>query len=95
LPATCGLVSGAGGFCRLGSAYASAFLTTNLAFTDWPSVFPNTTYAVALIDRVVHHADVIAIEGDIYRKTPRPTSKPAANARHHEQPARRNLRESR
>ena len=46
----------------------SLVLTTNLAFSDWPSVFPNATCAVALIDRVVHHADVIAIEGDSYRK---------------------------
>ena len=46
----------------------SLVLTTSLAFTDWPSVFPNATCAVALIDRVVHHADVIAIEGDSYRK---------------------------
>jgi DNA replication protein DnaC len=46
----------------------SLVLTTNLAFSTWPSVFPNATCAVALIDRVVHHADVIAIEGDSYRK---------------------------
>lgn len=46
----------------------SLVLTTNLAFSDWPSVFPNATCAVALIDRVVHHADVVAIEGDSYRK---------------------------
>ena len=46
----------------------SLVLTTNLAFSAWPSVFPNATCAVALIDRVVHHADVIAIEGDSYRK---------------------------
>lgn len=46
----------------------SLVLTTNLAFSDWPAVFPNATCAVALIDRVVHHADVIAIEGDSYRK---------------------------
>jgi DNA replication protein DnaC len=46
----------------------SIVLTTNLAFRDWPSVFPNATCAVALIDRIVHHSDVIAIEGDSYRK---------------------------
>jgi DNA replication protein DnaC len=46
----------------------SLVLTTNLAFSDWPTVFPNATCAVALIDRVVHHADVIAVEGDSYRK---------------------------
>lgn len=45
----------------------SLVLTTNLAFQDWPTIFPNATCATALIDRVVHHADVIAIQGDSYR----------------------------
>ena len=45
----------------------SLVLTTNLAFRDWPSVFPNATCATALIDRIVHHADVITIEGTSYR----------------------------
>lgn len=45
----------------------SLVLTTNLAFSDWPTVFPNATCATALIDRVIHHADVIAIEGESYR----------------------------
>ena len=43
-------------------------LTTNLAFADWPTIFPNASCTVALIDRVIHHADVIAIEGDSYRR---------------------------
>lgn len=37
------------------------------AFRDWPTIFPNATCATARIGRVVHHADVIAIEGDSYR----------------------------
>jgi len=45
----------------------SLVLTTNLAFSDWPSIFPSATTATALIDRVVHHADVLAIEGHSYR----------------------------
>lgn len=45
----------------------SVVLTTNLAFRDWSTIFPNATCATALIDRVVHHADVIAIEGESYR----------------------------
>lgn len=45
----------------------STVLTTNLAFSGWPTIFPNATCATALIDRVVHHADVIAIEGESYR----------------------------
>jgi len=46
----------------------SIVMTTNLAFSDWPSIFPNATCATALIDRTVHHADVIAIEGKSYRR---------------------------
>jgi DNA replication protein DnaC len=45
----------------------SLVLTTNLAFKEWPTVFPNATCATALIDRVIHHADVISIEGKSYR----------------------------
>lgn len=45
----------------------SLVMTTNLAFSEWPTIFPNATCATALIDRVVHHADVIAIEGKSYR----------------------------
>jgi DNA replication protein DnaC len=39
-----------------------------LAFSNWPTVFPNAGSAVALIDRIVHHADVISIEGDSFRR---------------------------
>lgn len=48
--------------------HKSVVMTTNLAFSDWPTIFPNATCATALIDRTVHHADVIAIEGDSYRR---------------------------
>ena len=46
----------------------SVVLTTNLAFSDWPTIFPSATSATALIDRVIHHADVTAIEGESFRK---------------------------
>ena len=42
-------------------------LTTNLSFQDWQTIFPNATCTVALIDRVIHHADIITIEGESYR----------------------------
>ena len=45
----------------------SLVLTTNLAFKEWASIFPNATCATALIDRVSHHADVINVEGKSYR----------------------------
>jgi ABC-type uncharacterized transport system substrate-binding protein len=34
-------------------------LTTNSPFSDWPTIFPNAGSAVALIDRLIHHADII------------------------------------
>src|SRR5262245_47028270 len=46
----------------------SLVLTTNLPFSEWPSIFPNAATATALIDRVVHHAEIITIEGDSYRR---------------------------
>jgi DNA replication protein DnaC len=54
----------------------------NLAFSDWPTIFPNAGSAIALIDRLIHHAEIIQIEGDSYRrraaeltrKPPRPKS---------------------
>lgn len=46
----------------------SLVLTTNLPFSEWACVFPNATTVTALIDRVVHHADIITIEGDSYRR---------------------------
>jgi len=60
----------------------SLVLTTNLAFSDWPTIFPNAGSAIALIDRLVHHAEIITIDGDSYRrrvaeakrKPPRPAS---------------------
>jgi DNA replication protein DnaC len=46
----------------------SIVLTTNLPFKQWDTVFPNAACAVALIDRLTHHAEIIAIEGESYRK---------------------------
>src|SRR6266436_1901783 len=44
----------------------SLVITTNLAFKHWDTVFPNAACAVALIDRLTHHAEII--EGESYRK---------------------------
>jgi DNA replication protein DnaC len=46
----------------------SLIVSTNLAFKDWNSVFPNATCIVTLIDRLTHHADVTLIDGDSYRR---------------------------
>lgn len=46
----------------------SIVLATNLAFRDWPTALPNASCATALIDRMIHHADVITIEGTSHRR---------------------------
>jgi len=46
----------------------SLVLTTNLAFSDWPTIFPNAGSAIALVDRLVHHAEIITIEGESFRR---------------------------
>ena len=39
-----------------------------MPFSEWPSIFPNAATAIALIDRLVHHADILTIDGDSYRR---------------------------
>jgi DNA replication protein DnaC len=46
----------------------SIILTTNLPFKQWDTIFPNASCAVALIDRLTHHAEIVALEGESYRK---------------------------
>jgi DNA replication protein DnaC len=45
----------------------STLITTNKSFSEWSEVFPNAACVVALIDRLVHHAEIIAIKGESYR----------------------------
>ena len=45
----------------------SILITTNKAFKDWNTVFPNATSIATLLDRLTHHADITMIEGQSYR----------------------------
>jgi len=42
-------------------------LTTNKPFAEWNEVFPNSSSVTALVDRLLHHAEIVQIEGDSYR----------------------------
>ena len=42
-------------------------LTSNRGFAEWGEVFGDTVVATALLDRLLHHAVVIQIEGSSYR----------------------------
>jgi DNA replication protein DnaC len=46
---------------------ASLIVTSNKAFGRWGEVFSDDIVAAAMIDRLVHHAEVIALKGDSYR----------------------------
>lgn len=45
----------------------STIVTTNRAFSQWYEVFPNAACVVSLIDRLIHNAEVTALEGESYR----------------------------
>ncbi|WP_315901088.1 ATP-binding protein [Leisingera daeponensis] len=42
-------------------------LTSNRGFAEWGAVFGETVVATALLDRLLHHAVVVQIEGASYR----------------------------
>jgi DNA replication protein DnaC len=46
---------------------ASVIVTSNKPFGRWGEVFGDATVAAAMIDRLVHHAEVVALKGDSYR----------------------------
>lgn len=43
-------------------------ITSNRPFRDWDQIFPDTNMTVAAIDRLVHHATIIEIEAESYRR---------------------------
>ena len=45
----------------------SLLLTTNKPFKEWNEVFPNATCVVTLVDRLVHHAEILEVRGNSYR----------------------------
>jgi len=54
--------------------HGSIVLTTNKPFKHWPSIFNNdATLASAVLDRLLHHAETVLIEGSSYRMKNRTT----------------------
>ena len=45
----------------------STMITTNRPFAEWNEVFPNAACVASLVDRLVHHAEILAIDGESYR----------------------------
>lgn len=42
-------------------------VTTNRPFAEWREVFPNAACVVSMVDRLMHNAEIVAIDGDSYR----------------------------
>ena len=42
-------------------------LTTNKIFGEWNQVFPHATCVGTLVDRLLHRAEIVALEGKSYR----------------------------
>ena len=57
---------------------ASLIVTSNKPFGRWGEVFGDDVVAAAMIDRLVHHADVVALKGDSYRLKDRDLGRPPA-----------------
>jgi len=47
--------------------HGSILLTSNTSFSDWGSLLLDEILAAALLDRLLHHAEVISITGPSYR----------------------------
>ncbi len=45
----------------------SMIITSNKAFTEWGGVLGDDVLATAILDRLLHHCDVLAINGPSYR----------------------------
>ena len=46
---------------------ASLVMTSNKPFSGWGEVFGDDVVATAMIDRLVHHAEILSLKGDSYR----------------------------
>jgi hypothetical protein len=43
------------------------FAALNRPFAEWGEVFPNAACVVSLVDRLVHNAEIVHIQGESYR----------------------------
>ena len=51
----------------LGYQNKSTLVTTNHPFAEWREVFPNAACVVSLVHRLLHHAEIVSIEGNSWR----------------------------
>jgi DNA replication protein DnaC len=56
-------------FALISSRYerASLIVSSNKTFSSWAEIFGDPVAVAAMVDRLVHHAEVIVLQGDSYR----------------------------
>jgi len=57
---------------------ASLIVTSNKPFSGWGEIFGDEVTATAMIDRLVHHAEILSLKGDSYRLKDRDLNRPPA-----------------
>jgi DNA replication protein DnaC len=57
---------------------ASMIVTSNKAFSAWGEIFGDEVTAAAMIDRLVHHSEILALKGDSFRLRDKDLGSPAA-----------------
>jgi DNA replication protein DnaC len=57
--------------------HGATVITSNRDIAEWPPLFGNALLASAAMDRLLHHAHLLVIEGDSYRNPPATRSKRA------------------
>ena len=45
----------------------SIIVTTNRPFAQWKEIFPNASCVVSMVDRLIHRAEILQIEGESWR----------------------------
>jgi DNA replication protein DnaC len=57
---------------------ASLIITSNKPFSAWGEIFGDDAVAVAMVDRLVHHAEILSLKCDSYRLKDRDLGPPPA-----------------
>ena len=67
---------------------ASMIVTSNKPFSGWCEIFGDDIVAAAMIDRLVHHAEIVALKGDSYRSSDRDLARPHRDTEQNSHPPR-------
>lgn len=61
--------------------HGSTIITSNRAIEEWPPLLGDPLMASAAMDRLLHHCQILELDGNLYRNPPRrPGSTPAPPA---------------